>query len=830
MSQPIDVSYVELRARGEDDAAREVKKAVDSMARDVDRASREMENDLTSAFADAADGIERSVGGISDSINTATKKNRRAVVQFGDDVVEIFDEVSDAIGATAGALGGGGGGGGGQSLFASLAQVGGQLRGISALLPSPLIAALVAAIPAIIALGGALLDLSGLLLALPAALAVAGAAFATLKVAFSGFGEAVSALASGDLDKINEAMAKLAPAAQTVAREIDKLREPFAALRKEVQQSFFAPLEGDLTRLANATLPTLRKGMSGVAASFGELGSSILDLLGQNDIVESLGDIFETTANIVRDLSPEIVDFLGTLFGVIEHGLPFIERAFGKLGDGLQAVTDFLGGSLKSGEFEQFLNDAFATMGDLFDLAKALFGLLKSVFGDAGDEGRTFIQTLTELTQKMTDFFNSAEGQEVLQKVLDSLPLLMSTLEAGLVLFGALVLAQNSWLNALKTLGSAVVTAGIAIGNFFQAAWDWVKRAGSAIGDFFGSLGEWFKGVGSSIADAWNSVVDFGGRVVEFIKGLPGQILSFLQGLPAALGNLFTTALSQAAYWVGYGIGLIVAYFRDLPATLWERLLLLVDFVTNAFTTIRDRAVARALELVNSVTTFITDLPGRIQAGLSALVEKVQSFFSQARDSGRSRISELVNGVRDFFSKLPERVTGALNNFRTRVINIFTGIRDSAFNIGRDIINGIRNGITDAISGAVDHARNAAKQIVKGFKDALSIGSPSKVAAAEVGAPIMQGVGVGVQSEESNLRDQINRAVGSAIPNVGSRSGASSSGDGGTTVTFDAGAVQVVFEGVTPTEEEARRTGNAVGDGIAQTLARRNVRTLVRTT
>lgn len=835
MTQPIDIAYVELRARGTDDAARDVERAVDGMQDDVDRASRDMEVSLSTAFQDAADSIERSIGDVSDSINESTRRSRRSVTQMGNDFVDVFDEVEDAIGGVAGALGGGGGGGGGAGggVISQLAQMGTQLRAIGGLGPIPILAGIAAAVPAVIALGGALFDLAGALLALPAAIAVLGAGFATLKTAFSGFGEAVSALASGDLEKINEAMKNLAPAAQSVAREINALREPFAALRKEVQQAFFAPLVGDLTRLGQDILPVLRGGMRGVASAFGELGSSLLGVF-DGDVLEGIGDIFESTARIVRDITPELTEFLGTLFGVIEHGLPFVERAFGALGDGLSSLTGFLSGSLKSGEFEKFLNDAFATMKDLFELTKSVFGLLQSLFGDAGDEGRTFIQTLTEIVDKMTEFFNSAEGQEVLQKIIDVLPILMSALEAGLTLFGALVLAQNSWLNQLEKLGGAVVTAGIAIGNFFQSAWDWVKKAGSAIGEFFVSIGEWFQGVGSAIADAWGAVSRFGGQVVEFIKGLPGQILGFLQGLPAMLGNLFTTALNQAAYWVGFGIGTIVAYFRDLPANLWEKLQLLVSFVSNAFTTIRDRSIARALELVNSVTTFIGNLPEMITEGLTALVDKVQSFFTRTRDAGQSRIRELINAVGSFFSGLPDRITGALNSFRNRVISIFTGIKNSAYNIGREIINGIKNGITDAIQGAVSLAKNAAKRIVDGFKDALSVGSPSRVMATEVGVPIMQGVGVGIQREAPNVRQEIEQATRQSItqvpgmPNSSPAPGAA--GAGGQIITFDAGAVQVVFEGVVPSEEEARRTGAAVGQGITQTLQRRNVRTLVRTT
>ncbi len=831
MSQPIDVSYVELRALGEDDAARDIKRAVDDMERDVDRASRSMEADLSGAFASAADDIERALERSGSILTKEATRQRHAWRSIGDEAVEAFDDVTDAIDEATDALGGGGGGGGGGSLVSSLAHMGSQLRNISVLAPSPLVAGLIAAVPAIIALGGALADLSAIMLALPAAISVLIAGFATLKVAFSGMGEAVEALASGDLEKINEAMKKLAPAAQEVAREVNRLREPFAALRREVQQSFFAPLVGDLTRVSNAVMPSLRKGMTDVAAALGEFGSGLADVLSRGDNAFTLGQIFDSTARIIRDISPDVLGFIDQLFSMIKEALPFVERAFSALGDGLKSVNQFLGDTTESGEFDKFLEDAFATMKDLFDLTKEVFGLLKSVFGDAGDEGRTFIQSLTDMTAKMTAFFESADGQEIIQRLLDTLPALVSTLEAGGAIIGFLLVGWNGWMKALEDVGGAVVAAGKAIGDFFQAAWDWVQRAGSAVGGFFTSLGEWFKGVGKSISDAWESVKNFGGQVLTFLEELPGKILGFLQDLPGMLGNLFTTALNQAAYWVGFGIGTIVAYFRDLPQNLWEKLQLLISFVTNAFTTVRDRGIALVLQLVDKVVEFVTGLPERIANGLTALVDKVRSFFTRTRDEGQSRIRDLINGVQDFFSKLPERVGNALNNFRNRVVSIFTSIKDRAYNIGRDIINGIKNGITDAIQGAVRLARDAAGRIVKGFKDALSTGSPSKVTRDEVGRPIAQGIGVGIEAEQSGLRTKINQLIGNVVPTLSvPATGVAGSGSSGTVVNFDTGAVQVVFEGVVPTEDEARRTGTAVGQGIAQTLARRNVRTLVRTT
>ena len=836
MSQPIDFTYVELRARGEDDAARNVKRAVDDMERDVDRASREMESDLSTAFKDAADNIERELERSNSSLSKVAVAQRKALRSLGDDASDVFDEISDVIDHATDAVGGGGGGGGGGGLLGAVAQLGSQFKNLGGFTPPPILFALAAATPAIIGLVAALADLSALALLLPGAIGILAASVITLTTAFSGVGDAVKALASGDLAKIEEAMKKLAPAAQAFAREINALREPFAALKRQVQQAFFAPLLGDLTRLANSVLPTLRKGMSSVAASFGELGSSIFALLGSTSVVDTIGEVFASTARIVRNIAPEITAFLGTLFDVIKASLPFIERAFGALGSGLQAASDFLGGAIDSGAFNDFLEDAFATLKDLADLTGALFELFKALFGSADDEGRSFIQTLTQMIERFTEFIKSAEGQEILQRTID-------TLTAMGVVLGVLVEAiilylrfQNLLFKGLELIGAGAVTAVTAIGKFFQTLWNWTKDAAGAVGDFFEAVGGFFADIGGWIADAFNKVVEFGGKIITWITELPGKIVDGIKALPETLAAFFTDALNRVAFVIGFGIGTVVQFFLDLPGRIGTALLTFLTTVQTTFVTLRDQAIARALELVNAVVQFFTELPERVVNAVTSIIDRVREIFTSVRDSAASRIRDMANSVVAFFVGLPGRVSKAVTDFKNRVIQIFTDIKNSAFNIGRDIINGIKNGITDAIGGAVDLAKDAARQIVDGFKSALKSGSPSRLTADEIGVPIMQGIGVGMQREAPTVREEIEKITGQfaqQVPGVPANATGAATGIGagaGTVITFDAGAVQVVFEGVVPTEQEAARTGNAVGQGIAQTLARRNVRTLVRTT
>lgn len=145
--------------------------------------------------------------------------------------------------------------------------------------------------------------------------------------------------------------------------------------------------------------------------------------------------------------------------------------------------------------------------------------------------------------------------------------------------------------------------------------------------------------------------------------------------------------------------------------------------------------------------------------------------------------------------------------------------------MGGQIIQGIINGIRGGFGAAVSAAKRVAQGILNGMKSALGIGSPSKLAALEVGRPIMQGVGVGAEDEVGRLRSALNGAVTGALPGITNNT---QNVDAGRTVTLATGAVQVVFQGAVPTAQEALRTGQAVGAGILATLQQRQIRSEIR--
>lgn len=817
MTQPIDEVYVDLHARGEEkaaddiaDAARNMQRYIDNAMRDIERSIKRTAKDLATSMEVGAESAERSIDDLADSATRDLRRIDREMDGVGDGVRRNFGAQSKALIS---------------DFVERLSVMGAHLRNISAIVPPPILLLLAALVPPALALGGALADLSALALLLPAALGALVASVAALKLAFSGVGDAVSALASGDLEKINEAMSKLAPSAQAFAREIHNLREPLQQLKKDVQEAFFAPLQGALTRLVNAALPTLRSGLSDVAGAFGELGRQLFDLVGSQDILEAIGDVFQGTANIIRNISPELIDLLGTLFGVAERGMPFLERAFLALGRGMESLDKFLEGSLQSGSFETFLNDAFQIMSDLGDLTKAVFNLLGALFGDLGDEGSSLLQTLTDLTNQLADFFNSARGQELIQGLVDQVPVVLALLKALVVTFLALVIASQEATQAITAFGTWVFNVGVAVVDWFRGLDDAAKSAWGGVTDAASAIGDFFQGVGAWVADAWGSVTMFFTNLFRWFTELPGRVTGAVTALPGVIVSVFTQIFDFVTYTLGYVIGSVIQFFIDLPGRIQTALMVLLGIVVFILTDVRDRMIGFVLTAVDTVVEFFTSLPERAGAALDFLVERVSSIFTRTRDSAINRVRSMFDSVVGFFQRMGPRIMEFINTLPGRVVSVFQSLRDRMFGIGRGILDGIISGIRNGLSNAVEWAKRAANNILRGMKDALGMASPSRVAAAQVGRPLMEGVGVGAVDAIPDVRSTINRAISNVLPGV---TNVTNSTDSGQSVVFADGAIQVVFQGAVPTDDEALRTGQAVGRGIAQTIARHNVRTAVR--
>lgn len=554
----------------------------------------------------------------------------------------LFSSIKDTVGQ------------GVQSIQGAASSVGGVLGNITSgggdILGGLKTAAIVSAVPAIFALGGALFHLSGILLALPAVAGVAGAAIGSLVIAFQGFGDAIGAGLSGDTDKFKESLKGLSPAARSVVKDIVGFKDQFTGLRKAVQQSLFAPLVGEIKPLLKEILPVLKTGLSGVAGAFGQFFAGFAELLHANDILVVFKNLFASTARIISNLSGPLLNLFGTLFGVMEHGLPFVEKIFAGLGAGIQSFADWLSKIMANGQFDTFLQNAIDIGGQLIDTIKALGPLISSIFGgeNVKEGSQGFLKDIQTAIEDLTTFFKSDDGKTFIETLVQAVKLLGDGIILTVHAFIGLVqFAQDA--------GTTIINAWHAVKDFFSDAGDGIGSAISSIGDFFAGIGDSIASFFTeTIPNAFNSVVDFLTSLPDRIAELIGQVIGSILAFPYVLEQAGSSILD---------------FLSSLPERAGNAISSLVDIVGGWFSSAFESAKAFVLSGIDSIESFFKSIPDKIKAIGPALL-------SAARGLGQ-KIGDGLSAIGDFASDIGSKIVSTIKSGINRIVDgINRGIAD----------------------------------------------------------------------------------------------------------------------------------------------------------
>lgn len=652
--------------------------------------------------------------------------------------------------------------------FGKIGDVGGEVGSVLK------IAAFAVLIPIVIQLAGALVQLGGAIFALPAAFGVAAAAIAPLIIGFQGFGEAVGAGLSGDTEKFNEALKGLAPSARSVVKEFVSLGPVLKSIKATVQQALFAPLVGAIKPLATTLLPMLRTGLGLVAGALGRMLAGFADLFASNDIVEAFGDVFESTARIVDRLSPSLVNLTGVLIGVMEKGLPFVERFFGSLSGGIDSLTAWLSRIQQNSQLNDWLERAAHILGTIVSIAKT-FGiyLAEALGGEIGDNGTKFLDDFKVKLEEMLAFIRSPAGKEtlhnlgVLLKWVGNIFIFLIGLEPAMAAgFNGIFDAVRLLGRVFQTLGGWVVAAGKAVGSFFVTVWGWITSAGSAIGDFFTK----------TIPSWWDSVV-------EFFTSLPGRVVAALSGFRDAGRNFIVDTLRSWYEQVFQWIGNIIAIFLSLPQLIPAAFEVLGQKLSELWTAIWQGAIDLFNWGVRSTLGVIEAIP----ALAATIWENIKAFFvglwnDVVVDSYNAVVSGF-NRVVDFFSSLPDRVKALGPRLYQAAVDLGHKIGDGLSNIGNfasDIGHRIVDTIKSGINWVIRSINNGIAEIDDQLPGSLPripmlargavIDSPTLALVGEAGPEVVVPLGNRKRAQElaeqSGLLSMLRGAGGGTTVNV----------------------------------------------------------------
>lgn len=507
---------------------------------------------------------------------------------------------------------------------------------------------------AAVAAGAALGPLLGFLTVIPAAIAGAGAAVATLAVAFSGVGEAIAAGLSGDMAKFNQALAGLAPAAQTVVRDIVSLKPAFDGLRASVQGAFFAPLIGQFNQLGAVIQGPIAAGMTNLASAFGQAAASMVQFFANAANGVKIQQIFDAMAQAVRNIGSAGggAFFQGFLDLAAAMG-PALAQIGTALGTVMGQFGQWMSQIASSGQAMTWFTSAAQTLQQLGSIAAAAapgFGVLMGILNQLGGIVRTALGPL------MTVFSGVAQVVgAVLTPVLGALQPILQFIGGLLVQLAAAAAPMIPVFAQIGTiLGSVLMTAFQAIQPAlqqlviaFQQLIPVIAPVAQAILGILGPALQWLAPMIGQVFGAIVGIVTGALNLIRNLFMLFGSLLSgdwqgawnALVGIVTSIGQILWGAINALL------VGRILALFRFFWAGL-----------TSLWTTIWTTVVNTARSWGGQLIAFVATIPSRIM-GLFA------SAGSWLISAGRSIIQGLWNGLKSAWSA----VSGWLGSIGSKI-------------------------------------------------------------------------------------------------------------------------------------------------------------------
>ncbi|WP_030515505.1 transglycosylase SLT domain-containing protein [Nocardia sp. NRRL WC-3656] len=338
-------------------------------------------------------------------------------------------------------------------------------------------------------------------LLLPGIFAGAGAGISTLVVGMQGFKDAL-----GDSpEKAAAAYGDMAVSGREVVDVTRSFSGELKSVRQDVQGTLFDGVAAPLREAITNDIPAVRTGMEGVAGSFNTGIKAALAELGNQQSQGALSTLFGNTAAAAGNLNGAISPVIDSLRILGTTGSAFLPELAQDVTDLATRFDGFIGRSQQSGDLAKWMREGIDAAKTLGSTVENLGSSLASVLRAAKGDGDGLLTTVDHLTERMSTWLKSTEGQDELtaffqhgrdqldqwKPVLEELPGLLHSVYDGVSQWSSITMpflrTAATLLGEHPRLVGDVVTAYLAFKTVSPVV-DGLKLAlrgaNSAVGDF----------------------------------------------------------------------------------------------------------------------------------------------------------------------------------------------------------------------------------------------------------------------------------------------------------------------------------------------------------
>lgn len=495
--------------------------------------------------------------------------------------------------------------------------------------------------------------------ALPFALAAGAAAAVTFKLALNGVDDALKHVFAHDptgVKNLEKALAKLAPAARSVILELRDQESAFRGFQQAIQQSFFVPLMGALTGLAQSpALGILKAQLSGIAADGGRAAAGVLAVFKASAESGQLLAILAPAREIFRDLAGTVPGLARAFLVLADAAAPFVLALKDRLIAGLERFMALVDKAAADGRLDRLFRDGLAILSTLGTLLASVGSVVASVFGALASSGQSMLGILAGLVQRLADFLKTAQGQEALATLAAVLgvigdvlaavfvPLLPVAAKLIAILGGPLVAAVEKLVGPLGNIADLLARELMVV---FVALAPVIERFISLFGDF----------LVLAITEIAAHIRQMLPTLIELANRLGPQLIPLVEALFKVLFALLPVLPAVTALF----LALVPVFLKLIPV---------MEFMITVSTALWT-GIAWGIEhlVVPAVKWLLTEIVGLVAGVVPVLADfrkiwdAVASWFTGTIvPSFKKAVDDVVGffvGLRDFFAGLIDTVKG----------------------------------------------------------------------------------------------------------------------------------------------------------------------------
>ena len=512
-----------------------------------------------------------------------------------------------------------------------------------------------------VSLVSALRPAAGAVLGLPAGALAAAGAYATLKVGTSGLGAALTALASGNAAQADAALKALSPTAQKFALSLNSVRTQYGALKSVVSTDLLKGLDVDAKSLGSTYLPILEAGLGNTALSLNGMADSAVKAASTPFFTGAVNNILAKTSGILNTMRPAAGAALTSIVALAQGGLPLLQTGAGIVTTWLNAKAAFLSSAAGADWMRQKVDAAQATLKQMWAIARNIAAGLGGIFNGASASGASLLTTIQNLTARFATWSKSAEGQQKIQQLFQSLTDLAAQL---LVLIPQIAGPLGKVLGVFTSLPGPVQDI---IGK--TLAWSlMIGKLTSAFSPLIAVLDKvGLKALASAAKMAASWLIAMGpiGWAIAAVIALVAIIIwkwDAIKAATVAAWNWITGTVSGAwdAIWgaVSGGVGRVVG------------------LITGAWDDVRNGAVAAWNWITGTVSGAWDAIWGAVSRGIDAVVGLAASIGgrilgalgdlgSLLYDAGANVIRGLINGIKSMVGSVGNAVSSIASTIRS---------------------------------------------------------------------------------------------------------------------------------------------------------------------